>query len=120
MSKNDLPRFGQWRPTQWDAAGLGSDDRRDWIVLPTIQTRDSDCLERANFEAAQKRLRSARVVYDVERFRHWGPGWVEILILKPTAAGLRVASEIAAALENYPILDEDLLAQLELEEGSCF
>lgn len=115
----ELPRFGDWAPTQFDSRGLGSAGREDWRVLPVIQTRDSGLTEQSNFEVAQRILDEAGVEYDVVRMGHWGPGWVEILIVSPTAAGLTVAGEIACSLSEYPILDDMDLGRRQAEASEA-
>lgn len=114
----ELQRFADYQPTQFDAKGLGSDEQEDWRVLPTMQTRDSEALDRSNFAVAQRILEDAGVDYQVHRFGHWGPGWFEILVVEPTPTGLKVAGEIACALADYPVLDEMHLSELECEEES--
>lgn len=55
------------------------------------------------------RLESALETSDFEthRFGHWGPGWFEILVVRPGSACHREAQRIAAALDSYPVLNEE-------------
>lgn len=57
-------------------------------------------------------------VYDF-RANHWGVGWVEYLLLRRDAPDelQRLAYETLAALEYYPVLDEENLNDLEYEEA---
>lgn len=103
----DLPRFGAWRPTQFDQPGLGSDGQEDWRVLPVSRNRDSGPLAESNFAVAQRILDDAGAEYECHRFGHWGPGWFEILVIKPDTVGLTAAGSIVAALDCYPVLDDD-------------
>ena len=111
----NLPKFGEWKPTRYDTAGLGSDGQESWRVLPVMRTRDSGPLDVSNFEAATKMLDDAGADYDTHRYGHWGPGWFEVIAVEPTRKGLAVAGEIACALEDCPILDEDGHSRAELE-----
>lgn len=49
-----MKTYREFRPTAYDTAGLGLEDRQDWIVVPCSQTRDSGSYERSNFEVAQR------------------------------------------------------------------
>jgi len=89
-------------------------------VLPTSITRDSEVLERSNFEVAQKLLNEAGVEYDVHRFGHWGPGWFEIIVVEPTEEGFIAAGKIACSLESYCILDEDDYSEKEQADADEF
>lgn len=44
--------------------------------------------------------------YETHRFGHWGPGWFEVIAVRPGSACHREAQAIAAALSDYPVLDE--------------
>lgn len=114
----DLPRYGEWRPTSFDSRGLGLPERQDWRVLPAMLTRDSGVLARSNFRVACTSL--ATVDPDGEHherhtFGHWGPGWIEIIVVNPNApdAVITEAGGIAASLESYPVLSESDYSELE-------
>lgn len=110
--------YGKFRPTAFDAAGAFLPDRQDWLVVPTSRTRDSGCLAESNFEAARARLEAADpdgVDHELHRFGHWGPGWFELLIVRPGTNAARVGAEIEAALDNYPVLDEKDFSRREWE-----
>lgn len=109
----DLPRYRDWSPTQFDSKGLALPDRQDWIVCPCSQTRDSEPLDESNFAAAQRILDAAGVAYEVHRFGHWGPGWVEIIIVHPD--GAECVAGIASRLASYPVLDESDYSDRETE-----
>jgi hypothetical protein len=52
----------------------------------------------------------------VIRDSHWAVGWVEtILIHESNETALRKADELTAALESYPVLDEEAYAEAEVE-----
>ena len=69
------------------------------------QSRDSGMLERANFQAML-----------VERAGHWAVGWVEsILILETDEKSLKIADDIMADFDDYPVIDEMLYSEMEYE-----
>ena len=91
-----------------------------YLVAPCTQNRDSDTVERSNWDAQLERIPESEdgesVV--VVRENHWAVGWVEWLAILPTAtAAVEEASKIVDELENYPILDEDRWSELEFEEN---
>lgn len=113
-----MERYGDFRPTEFDAAGAFLEDRQDWLVLPVSQTRDSGPMTQSNFAAALALLRAADPEggdHEVHRFGHWGPGWFEILIARPDTACAAVGASIEERLADYPILDEDDCSRRELE-----
>lgn len=98
-------RYADFQPTELDPKGLGLPDRQDWIVAPCSQTRDSDTLTQSNFAACLAILGGEGENVEVHRFRHWGPGWFDVILCHPSlSAEVRA---IEARLENYPALDED-------------
>lgn len=90
------------------------DTRENWLVLPVGQNRDSETLSRANFQSALEILGGEGDKVEVHRFGHWGPGWFEIILIHPDLQ--KQGEEIEAALENHPVLDDDLFAEMEHEE----
>lgn len=130
ISEIELEAYGEHRPTPFDTRGLmaesmghgqnGEDDtdRSEWLIVPCSRTRDSGPLDESNFASAEKMLEAADpsgTDWENHRFGHWGPGWYEILIVRPGTKAHRAAQEIAASLENYPVLDEDDLSERETE-----
>ncbi len=97
------------------------DEREDWLVAPVSQSRDSSARERANFDAMLEDLGGESESVEVHRFGHWGPGWYEIILVKPTDIMRRALEEWQRCLENYPIVDESLVSEYEWEErGECW
>lgn len=107
-------------------------DRGDWLMCIS-RTRDSDALEESNFDAAYKLLTEDRPdwaaqvaewnetdndVRDVaiERASHWLCGWTETILVKPGSEAERLAYDIRARLEDYPVLDEEDWSEREYEE----
>ena len=100
-----LQAYKSFRPTEFDAPGLGLDDRQDWLVLPVGRNRDSDPLPKSNFYAALERMGGESETVEVHRFGHWACGWIENVIIHPSRA--TEGEAIAAALDYYPILDDE-------------
>ncbi|MER9833394.1 hypothetical protein NKJ28_00255 [Mesorhizobium sp. M0145] len=81
------------------------------------QSRDSDSLERSNFECMLKALGGESETVRVIRESHWAVGWVEWVAIHETDdAALETADEIKAALEDYPVVDESHWSDLEFTE----
>lgn len=82
------------------------------------QHRDSDVLTRSNFEVGLKRLGGESETVQVIREGHWAVGWVEwIKIDASDEKALKLADEMAAALEDYPVLDESHWSEKEHDEN---
>jgi len=106
--------YRDWSPTRSDTRGLNLPDRQNWLVVPCLQTRDSDVLERSNHRTALKRLGGEGDQAEVHRFSHWACGWLEIILAHPDLEP--TVTDIHAALEDYPVLDEMDMSELEAEE----
>jgi hypothetical protein len=121
-----LQPYREFRPTPFDSAGafLHDDDeegRRDWLIAPCSQNRDSDSLVRSNYRvqlAAIEAVDPDGADHEEHRFGHWGPGWFELVLVRPGSYAARAAHEIEARLDDYPILDDDDHSALEWEEVS--
>ena len=109
-----MQRYSELQPTTFDQRGLNWPGQQDSFVVPVSQTRDSEALDRANFQAALESLGGESETVEVHRFGHWGPGWFEIVIVSPE----RVAEveAIEARLDGCPVLDEELFSRLEDED----
>ena len=121
-SEIELQTYGEFRPTQFDPRGLGLDDRQGWLVVPVSRTRDSGPLEESNYACTMKALREVDPEgndHEDHRFGHWGPGWFEVIIVRPESKAHRVAQDIAAALADYPVLDDTDLSQREEETAGA-
>ena len=83
------------------------------------QSRDSDCLERSNFEIALAKLGGETDTVIVVRERHWAVGWVEwIAIHQDDELALVTGDELRERCEDYPVLDDEHLSNLEAEEAN--
>ena len=113
-----LQPYSEFQPTGFDARGLACDDQQDWLVCPVSITRDTpECaLEASNFAVMQQildKLDPDFEDHEVHRFGHWGPGWFEIILVRPDTACAKEAEECAGALENYPVLDDSDFSERE-------
>ncbi len=98
----------------------------DYFSAGVGQSRDSDALERANFQAMLERLggktsddETGDPLVKVVRESHWAVGWVEwIAIHESQDRALGIANTIQAKLEDYPVIDEELWSQFEDEDCS--
>lgn len=105
----------------------------DYYSAGVGQSRDSDALERANFDAMLKALGGERndperedpndegaalSLVRVVRESHWAVGWVEWIAIHETATDdLRLADKIKGKLEDS-VVDEELFSQYETEEAN--
>ena len=109
--------YSKFRPTQFDPRGLGLSDQQNWLVAPVSKTRDSEAIERANFDATLRELGDESETIQVHRFGHWGPGWFEIILIDPAdEARVKIAQEIEDALSDYPVVDDSLWSEYENED----
>jgi len=91
----------------------------DYFSSGVGQSRDSSALERANFQAMLIRLGRETDTVRVVREHHWAVGWVEwIAIHKDDGPVLALADKALEDLEGYPILDEALFSEIEMEDCS--
>jgi hypothetical protein len=116
-----MQTYAQFSPTPFDCRGAFlADDRAEWLVLPVSVTRDSGPFAKSNFATATALLSAVDVDgadHENHRFGHWGPGWFEILIVRPGSAAAVVAADIETRLADYPLLDEDDAGEREWESA---
>jgi len=80
--------------------------------------RDSDALERSNFAVAWDALEPLGACRVEER--HWAVGWVAwIAIREDNETALREADALQAAIDSYPVLDENHFSALESAEDDA-
>jgi len=121
--EDDMTRYKDYAPTPMDPAGLNLPDRQDWIVAPCSITRDSEALSRSNWEVMCRgllELDPGHNDHEIHRFGHWGPGWFEIVLVRPNTPASRNATEAMCSLSDYPILDEMHFSELEWNEASNY
>lgn len=110
-------KYSKFQPTQFDQKGLGLDDQQDWLVCPCSTNRDADLLTRANWESQIEVLRKFDSDdWEIHRFGHWGPGWFEIVIVKPDTDAAKEMQNIENGLADYPLIDDCKYSELEYEE----
>jgi len=83
-------------------------ERADWLVVPVIKTRDSGPLATSNFECAWSRIEDASVADDLQSceshsFNHWGPGWFEVILVRPAANARRKHSGSKTSCPTIPV-----------------
>ena len=115
-----LQSYRDFRPTGCDPAGLGLDDRQDWLVAPVTRNRDSEVTARSNFRVVLKDLGGEGDNVEIARFGHWACGWFEVLLVRPGTEAADKADDWAGALESYPIACESDHSELEWEEKSRY
>lgn len=112
-----------------DYAGYSPDG--EYVILS--RHRDSSIRENSNYETALKLLETVESVTCAEqnidsgeepfvsdfRASHFAVGWVEHIIVRADSpiAVLKEAYDILAALENYPILDDEDVSSREFEQA---
>jgi hypothetical protein len=110
--------YREFQPTGFDACGLSLPDRQDWLVAPCSRTRDSGCLDESNWRVQQReldRLDEEGTEHEVHRFGHWGPGWFELILVRPDTACAEWAQRAEESLSDYLVLDESDFSDLEYE-----
>jgi hypothetical protein len=112
-----------------DFGYMGDNDQMfvTWALGPVIRHRDSDCLQESNAAALEKHLESDPTLADdwtITGCGHWAVGWVDHLSYRAVEADGKTATRIArvlrawfAALDDYPIADEDDFSRREQEEA---
>lgn len=106
--------YREFAPTGFDPEGLnahdmGTDedpDRSEWLVAPVGRTRDSDPLAESNFSAFLRIVGGESDDVEVHRFGHWGPGWYEIILVRPGTTAATEAERAESSLTDYPVLDD--------------
>jgi hypothetical protein len=89
--------------------------------------RDSDPIDRANFQVMDELVTDASAdVLDndlmpyITRESHWAVGWLDTLrVPMENESAVIALAEAMQRLEDYPILDEDLVSTLEWEENEA-
>lgn len=90
--------------------------------------RDSDALERSNWQAILERFKpfseeeaGEDFTWTVEGSSHWAVGWIDqgrirVRIDGEYTEAFKRACEIVEALENYPVLNEEEFSRIEWED----
>lgn len=115
-----MEKYKNFQPTRFDSKGLSGEYHgiSEFWVAPCSQHRDSECLDRANFDGLLKALGGESKSVQVHRFGHWANGWFELILISPKAIKkVKIAEEIEQGLENYPVVDDDLYSEYESKEN---
>ena len=115
--------YREFSPTPFDHAGAFLPERHEWFVAPVSITRDTDSGDRdmSNFRVLEKELDEMDPEFEDHEnhsFNHWGPGWFEIILVRPGSDCCSRVEETERALEDYPVLDEEDLSERE-HDSAC-
>jgi hypothetical protein len=108
-------------PTSWDSlANFVGEKPKGYSVYS--RNRESSILENTNFEEFLKRLNGESEWVTIVRHRHWACGWIEYLMLKEDAPHtlIETAIQITKELDAYPILNEDLYTEAQLDSMQTY
>lgn len=101
-----MMEYRDFAPTSFDTKGAFLPERQDWLVAPVSITRDSGPFSESNFSAAVQMLGGEGDNVEIHRFGHWGPGWFEIILVRPNTKEADIVQEIEDSLNDYALLDE--------------
>lgn len=102
-----------WRQ---EVAGLMGCQPDDVGAGPVSRHRDSEPIDESNFRVILRDLQSIDQRVAAERFRHWGVGWIEeIVVPVDNPAVIRRVEGWVSALQDYPVADDDDHVELEAE-----
>ncbi len=94
--------------------GPDLDEYSDLFVVMT-RTRDTgDSVSVSNWRTALKQLGGEGEHVVIHRFGHWACGWWEALCV--SGPKKQEGEEIEDSLSDYPVLDEEDMSELEMEE----
>ena len=100
---------------------MGDDsDYKDWYGF-VGQSRDSLPLERSNFQvvtAELERIDPGGDDWFSASYGHWAVGWIEEIYVRPGSKCQDYAEEVAKALADYPVLDDEHFSEVETEEAN--
>ena len=125
-----LSRWSTDGVTAFDNAENYLGERHSTYYIVGSKHRDSEILDRSNFECTHKELQDIVDNYyedsdyepdnaplKINRMGHWAVGWVEqILIHEDYTVLLQAGDKIIERLEDYAVLDEDDYSEKESEE----
>lgn len=115
---NEVIKQANYELKKWiyDKDYSGEDYSDYYIVYG--RNRDSEALVNSNFDEILKMLggeSDPEVI--VTRAGHWGPGWIELILVHETAQDkLAIAQDIINQLNDYPVLNEEDLSEREYTE----
>ncbi len=96
-------------------------DAERWFIYHT-ESRDSDLLEKSNAHVFDEELgRFSDAFVRAQHFNHWGFGWVDGYAIKvykkdgSVSKAFKKFCELMAALQDYPVLDDEDYSRREYE-----
>ena len=109
--------MGELRKWTWPDSYMGASWEGYYVGLS--QHRDSDALERSNFVECLDNLGGESETVFIVREGHFLVGWVEwIAIHESDKIALDSMRKMLDMLENYPVLNEEHLSQVETDEAN--
>lgn len=117
---SNMVNYRNWERKQTDfCEHIDTKYLDDWFILPFTRKRDSCAYENSNFRSALKKLGGEQEgKVEVHRFNHWACGWYEMILVNNTEFDvLKAACKVCEAFDDYPVVDEDDLSELEIEEA---
>lgn len=109
-----LIKYSEFRPHNFDVAGLAMPEYQDWLVIPIMLHNLSQIVDESNFEVARELIEACEPESDEDEpphtiadFSHWAVGRLRFILVEPDTEAHEVAEEIDKRLSDYPILDED-------------
>ena len=102
---------------RWSSAeNYMGEDFSDYYVVSSF-TRDSNVIEVANFIAIADFLMDiedeSEQGWKIARFGHWACGYLYCIFVHKDSPLVSLCEEIALSLREYPIFDDDVLAECE-------
>ena len=122
------PLFKEMKELRWTQPDDYRGRTYEQYYRGPTRTRDSDPLTESNFNTSLEMLggenrdgADERSEYYgdviVEHWTHWGPGWVEqILVHYKAKDKIQILKDIKDRMENYPVLDEEDFSQREWDQ----
>lgn len=108
MNKGGLDSFNNYS---------GDKERTKHDLIVYSKSRDSDNMCLSNFDFILESLGGESNNVVVNRFGHWGCGWIEsIQINHKNKKLVKIAYQIKQELNNYPVLDESDYYERESDE----
>lgn len=100
------------------------EDSDNWGIVYTVN-RDSGIVDRCNAQEIDKALAPFVETGDVvaEHHTHWACGWVDgyairVFVDGEVTGAFRAYFDLLCRMEDYPILDESRLSEMEVEESA--
>ena len=102
---------------RWEnAPNYMGEDFTDYYVVTSF-TRESNVIEVANFIAIANHLMDIEPESDsgwkIARFGHWACGYLYCIFVHKDSPLVALCETIARSLREYPVFDEDILAECE-------